>query len=74
MNILLRVRIDGKRVLEIDPDCIKALRIEEDGQGEYILSILTNSCEFILVNGEYKDCNELLQKIHNTLDIHLIDI
>jgi len=74
MKILLRIRIDGQRVLELDPDQIRALRIDDTDQADFILTALTDSCEFVLVNGSYKVCHDLLQKIHNTLDIHTIDI
>ena len=74
MRILLRVRIDGQRVLELDPDTIRALRIDDSDQGDFLLTVLTDSCEFVLINGSYKVCHDLLQKLHNTLDIHPIDI
>jgi hypothetical protein len=74
MKVLLRLRLEGDRVLEIDPETIRALRIDDGDNGELMLSCTTQTCEYILVTGSPTECHKMLNKLHNILDAHIIDI
>ncbi len=75
MKILLRLRLEGMCVVEMDPDTIRTFRITDDtDNGTYILSMANDSQEYILHSGSPDSCHALLNRIHNMLDVHIKDI
>ncbi len=74
MKVLLRWREEGVGVLEVDPERIVTIRINVEDNGEHVLLLLTESYEFEAVRGTFTACDAVLKKLHNILDVHLIDV
>lgn len=74
MKTLLRLRIEGMRVVEVDPDTIRTFRIDDNDDGQYMLTMANDSQEYILHVGNSDQCHMMLNKLHNIMDIHVIDI
>lgn len=74
----IRIKLEGAKVLELDPNDIKYMRImdmQEPEKGrEYFLAIANSSTEFVALVGRFDECHFMLNQIHDILDIKLIDI
>lgn len=76
MKILMRVAFEDGSIYEFDPDVIQSFRITEieDNSSEFMLTVATGVQECVLHTGTAAECKAILNKIHNKLDIHTVDL
>jgi hypothetical protein len=66
--------MEGTAVLEIDVSTIKVLQVEAYEDGVYVLSAHSDTQIFELNVGNFDECHHMLNKIHKTLGVELIDL
>ncbi len=74
MKRFLRIKLEGLRVLEIDVDTIRILKIETCTDGDYCLLAYTDTQMFDLQYGNFDTCHVMLNHIHKLLDVKVIDL
>lgn len=71
----LRIKFEGSCVMELPPDAVEYLNIAHDPEmGEHMLIIGAFNENHVVCIGTFHKCHELLNKLHDALDIQLIDI
>ncbi len=74
MPTMLRFKLEHAQVLEIDVaelTYMRVMRIEDDV--DYMLSIANKSSEFIVCTGTFADCHSMLNRLHDFLNIKVVD-
>ncbi len=74
MPRFLRFRQKGCRVLELDIDIIKVLQIECCEDGDYVLLAFSTTQAYHLCYGNFDECHFMLNQLHDTLGIEIIDL
>lgn len=71
----LRVKHEGCLCTEIDISKLTGFSVTfNEETEEYALIGLVNAVMYVLITGTFDSCHFLLNKIHNTLDINIIDL
>lgn len=74
MKQFLRIKMEGLEVLELDLSTIKGFHISAYEDGFYCLHALTDTFEYDLHLGTFDSCHFMLNKLHEQLNIYLVDI
>ncbi len=74
MPTFIRFKLPGARVLEVDVNAIVSLCINADEYGEYVLCAFSSTQIYDLCYGTFAQCHELLNQLHDILNIDIIDV
>ncbi len=74
MKNMIRLRLDGATVLELDPTTIHTFQIQITEDNEHMLTATNNSAQYILKIGTFDECHNLLNILHETINVNIIDI
>jgi hypothetical protein len=71
---LLRIKTESIGVLEFYTDTILGWDIEGYGEDYCLCAILPTGVGYLIHYGTFSECHKLLNSIHQSLDINIIDI